>query len=236
MSKRILIIGGTSGYGAGMAEVLSENNDVIVAGRSSAVPMDVTSVTSIESFKNVMAGHKHEFDVVIYSSGLAIGKDVLKDKDMSDFEKVFQVNTLGLGRVAQAFFPQLLKTKGVFIHIGSIANELHYVGGADYCASKAASSTIMKTLRYEWLGSGIRTCSIEIGLGNTKFQENRYNGNSDKMVKHTTGVRQIEPTDLGEFVKTIIDLPDYLNLDTIILKPLDQASHGISVLNKKQQF
>ena len=234
--KNILVIGGSSGYGAGIAEVLSENNNVIVSSRSSIYKLDVRNALEVEAFFNEFEKNGVLFDVVVYSAGKAIGKDVVSEKKSIEFNDVFATNTIGLLYVAKEAYKHLNKTKGHFIHIGSIAHALNYKGGADYCASKSASNTIMKTLRIEWLGTGIRSTSIEIGLGETNFQYNRYSGDKDKMQKHTSGVRQIKPNDLGELIKKFIDLPDYLNIDEVVLKPIDQASHGITIENINNNF
>tara|TARA_R110000803_G_scaffold48061_4_gene99913 strand:- start:501 stop:1205 length:705 start_codon:yes stop_codon:yes gene_type:complete len=225
-SKKIVVIGGTSGYGKGIAEYLKEeDNEVLVFGSSSIPRLDVTIESDvINRFKEI-----GEFDALVYSSGLAVGKDYVADKDNDSFKKVFDVNTIGLLTVLKHSFPYLKKSKGSFIHMGSIAHELSYVGGADYCASKSASNTIMKTIRKEWLGTEIRTTSMEVGLGKTNFQKARYKGDEEKALRHTTGVRQIEPIDLGKIISFIISSPEYLNFDEVVLKPTDQASHGISV-------
>jgi|TARA_R110000787_G_scaffold105652_2_gene213130 NADP-dependent 3-hydroxy acid dehydrogenase YdfG len=232
-NKRIVVIGGTSGYGKGIAKKLTDQgNNVFCYGRTSEQSLDVRNEKDIiDVLKKI-----EEIDVVIYSAGLGIGKSYVADKDVADFKQVFEVNTLGLLSTLKHSFKYLKKTKGHFIHIGSIAHELSYVGGADYCASKSASNTIMKTIRKEWLGTGIKTSSLEVGLGNTKFQENRYKGDEVKALKHTTGVRQIEPEDLGETVAFLLAAPDYLNFDEVVLKPIDQASHGISINDIEKLF
>jgi len=234
--KRILIIGGTSGYGAGIAQVLKDQNEVVISSRHAYNSLDVRDAVQVEAFFKEFLENDIIFDAVIYSAGKAIGKDLVAEKISKEFEDVFATNTLGLLYVAKAAHKHLSKSKGHFIHIGSIAHALNYKGGADYCASKSASNTIMKTLRIEWLGSGIRTTSLEVGLGATDFQKNRYAGDESKMAKHTTGVRQIEPTDLGNLVKHILETPDYLNIDEVVFKPIDQASHGITVDNIDKQF
>lgn len=234
--KNALVIGASSGYGYGIAQVLEKDYNVIKASRSSFAKLDVRNPQEVELFFEYFKNKNILFDIVVYSAGKAIGKDVVSDKNASDFNDVFQTNTLGLLYVAKEAFKHLKITKGNFIHIGSIAHALNYKGGADYCASKSASNTIMKTIRLEWLGTGIKTTSIEVGLGETNFQKNRYSGDIDKMQKHTTGVRQIKPNDLGKLVKYIVETEDYLNFDEIVLKPLDQASHGITINNINNQF
>lgn len=233
--KTILIIGASSGYGKGVKDFFTlKNYNVIEASRTGTHVLDVSNDLSVVDFFNKLKGTR--IDIVFYSAGIAIGKQHIKDKNINDIESVFKVNTIGLINVLKHSYEFLLETKGSFFQIGSIAHELSYVGGADYCASKSASNTIMKTIRKEWLGSEIRTTSLEVGLGDTSFQFNRYKGNQQEANKHTNGVRQIKPFDLGEIVYFISQSPDYLNFDEIVLKPIDQASHGISINNATKQF
>lgn len=233
--KNVLVIGGTSGYGAGIASHLAKlGHRVFVASRRTLPSLDVTDKSSVEACFDHLKKTGFEVDVVVYSAGLAVGKDDVKDK--ADLDTVFDTNTKGLLYALKSSFPALESTSGHFIHLGSIAAFLNYKGGADYCASKAASNSIMKTIRHEWLGTGIRTTSLEIGLGNTNFMKNRYDGDMEKAKKHYGTIRQIEPEDLGEMVSYILNLPDRLNVDEVILKPIDQASHGVTIDNLKKQF
>tara|TARA_R110001592_G_scaffold27824_1_gene103133 strand:+ start:8773 stop:9477 length:705 start_codon:yes stop_codon:yes gene_type:complete len=233
IKKKVLVIGGTSGYGLGIVDVLNKKGfNAIPLGTTSMPKVDVTDTYSIEElFKT-----QKNIDSIVYASGIAIGKNYVSEKSVVDMEKVIQVNTIGLLKALKYSYKYLLKSKGNFIYIGSIASELSYVGGADYCASKSASTTIMKTIRKEWLGTGIRTCTIEAGLGNTDFQKRRYNGDFEKAKKHSQGIKLIQPEDMGNLVYSIMKLPNHLNMDEVIFKPLDQASHGISVNNLKTQF
>jgi NADP-dependent 3-hydroxy acid dehydrogenase YdfG len=232
---KIVVIGGTSGYGMGICEYMAaQGHQVIAAGRSSESHyVDVTDDYSVQRF---FEKHGAGADLVVYSAGIAIGKDHVADKDLDDARRVFETNTIGLYTALQAAYPHLEQSAGIFIHIGSIANQLNYVGGADYCASKSAATTIMRTIRGEWLGSGIRTVSIEIGLGDTSFQKNRYAGDMEKAQKHTAGVRQIQPIDLGRFVEMITRIPEYINMDEVYLKPIDQVTHGFTINNKSKGF
>lgn len=226
---KAIVIGGTSGFGKGISKILNDNGfKVTILGRTSTPKFDVTDDNIFKSyFDNVK-----DIDVFVYSAGIAIGKDFIQNKDIQYVRSVFEVNTIGLYK-ALKYAPKILKKGGLFVYIGSIANELSYVGGADYCASKAASSTIIKTARKEWLGNNLRITSMEVGLGNTSFQYNRYNGDLEKANKHTKGVRQIEPIDLGKTILDLYNTPRYINIDEVVYKPIDQASHGITV-NSKQ--
>jgi 3-hydroxy acid dehydrogenase/malonic semialdehyde reductase len=233
--KRVIVIGGTSGYGEGIVNhLISKGYDVYGFGRTSCPSIDVRDEDTIKLVLKTLG----TFDVMVYAAGLAIGKDYVSDKSIDEMEEVFDVNTLGLLKVLKHSYKPLLDSQGSFIAIGSIAHELSYVGGADYCASKSASNTVMKTIRKEWLGTGIRTTSIEAGLGNTNFQIRRYKNDIEKVNQHISGLKLIEPSDMGELVEYIINLPKHLNLDEVVFKPIQQASHGITTedIKMKKQF
>ena len=232
-SKKVLVIGGTSGFGLGIVQVLNESGyNAISLGTTSSPKVDVIDTNSIKELFET----QKDIDSVIYASGIAIGKDYVSNKSILDMEKVIQVNTIGLLKVLKHSYKPLTKSKGNFIYIGSIASDLSYVGGADYCGSKAASTTIMKTIRKEWLGTGIKTTTIESGLGNTNFLKRRYDGDLEKAEKHIQGIRALEPKDMGELVLSIMKLSKHVNMDEGVLKPIDFASHGISINNYKKQF
>ena len=223
--KNAVVIGGTSGYGKGVAEVLTAAGWVVKVGSRSTDPVcDVREAWTVDDF----ADESGNLDAVIFSAGIAVGLSPIANNQDENWENVFETNTLGLLRAIRAFYDKL-GPGGIFIHIGSIANNLNYVGAADYCASKAAASSIMRTLRLELLGQDIRTCSIEPGLGATNFQSARFPGDPERATKINEGLRVIQPGDMGRLVLFVIEAPPHLNFDEIVVKPLDQASHGKTI-------
>jgi len=236
----VIIFGASSGYGAGIAARLKAAGfTVIGCSRSYAEHADIWHDCDVTKPHEIAAVAKQYpiVSAVVYSAGIAIEKTPVayKENDV-DWQRVFDVNTLGILHVAREFYMALKTGAGTFIHIGSIANRIQYPGGVDYCASKAAASSILRGLRLEWLGLPIRVTSIEPGLGNTNFQYNRYSGNIEKAVLHTQGIKQLEPADLARVVEFILELPGHVNIDTIEVKPLDQADHGKLSTNAQTQF
>lgn len=220
-----MVFGGTSGFGLGIADALvkrSPEMEVLILSRRNGV--DVRDPASVAAAFNRVVDR--ELQVVVYSSGLAIGRELVEHGDPEHWAQVMETNCLGLLHVARHAIPMLKLTRGHLISIGSIAHEVAYPGAADYCASKAAQRKVMETLRFELLGSGIRQVQMEVGLGATDFQRSRYGGDMEKAAKHYGGIRQLQPEDLGRTVSWILDQPAHVNFDSITLKPLDQAHHG----------
>lgn len=163
--KTAIVIGGSGGYGKGVFEELKARHRAISLSLSTEPAMDATNEYNVRANFDKIP----EIDIVVYCAGIAIGNKHVVDKDINDSRKVFEVNTIGLLNVLKASYKKLKESKGIFIYVGTIASEFTYEGGADYCASKTASTVIMKTIRKEWLGTGIRTCIIEPALYNKYY-------------------------------------------------------------------
>jgi len=227
--KNILVIGASSGYGQAIARLLNSNGfSVIGASReindstlSHNIKIDVRSNESVKyAFEEVSKITDNLF-AVIYSSGVAKGMNKISAGNPEWWDDVFQTNTLGLLRAIK-FSNSFLKSGSSFIHIGSISSKLNYIGGADYCASKAASSSIMKNLRLELANTGIRTMSIEPGYAKTNFMLRRFDGDETKANK---GIKPLDTEDLAKFVHFILEQNVNVNFDEVFIKPLEQVTH-----------
>lgn len=228
MTKTAVVIGASSGYGKGIADaidVLPDGNfgkwSVVRESRRLS-GFDVRSESAVRRLFDSLP----QVDAVVYSAGLAIDKRSIEHGVACDWREVFETNALSLLTVLRSATPLMRSTRGHFIYIGSIASQLAYEGGADYCAAKAAARTIMRTYRAEVGGSGIRATLIEPGLGETNFQLARYKGDPIKASSHYSGIKQLEPADLGNAVTWILSLPWHVHIDELVIKPTEQISHG----------
>jgi len=236
--KNILVIGASSGYGKATAELLHSTGKYFIYSSSRSVKekqnskfveiyCDLTNPESIINLFDEIKKRNTIIDAVVYASGIAIGKDTIEEGNAQNWNQVMQVNCMSLLSVIQLSISHLRKSRGTFVYIGSLAAYLNYYGGADYCASKAAATTIMKTLRFELLGAGIKTCLVQPGLGDTSFQLNRYNGDQEKASRHYSGIKQLEPIDVARSIQFVLEQPSHVCIDEIIIKPIEQATHGV---------
>lgn len=228
MTKGVVIVfGGTSGYGAGVHEaLLTAGYNAKAVSRASGT--DVRDEASMEALFALLAPEIESEGLagVFYSAGLAIDKQTVEDGDPANWWQVMETNCLGMMLAAKLAIPHLRKSRGHFMAVGSIATEIAYAGAADYCASKVAQTRVMQALRYELLGTGIRQTIFEVGLGETNFQNQRYRGDAEKAKAHFGNIRQLQPEDLANAALWVLSLPEHVNVDSITLKPLDQAHHG----------
>ena len=173
----ILITGGGSGIGRGLAEAFQAlGNTVIIAGRrqqaleetTSANPgmrsaqLDIESAESIRAFAATMAKEYPALNVVIHNAGIMRPENLLEQaEDLKDAEAIITTNLLGPIRLTAALLPQLKKQPAATIM--TVSSGLAYLPMAltpTYCATKAAIHSYSMTLRYQLRGTKVEVLEL----------------------------------------------------------------------------
>jgi NADP-dependent 3-hydroxy acid dehydrogenase YdfG len=250
----ILITGASSGFGAAAAQAFAAEGAKLLLGarrvdrlkkvaaaakKSGAAAahvheLDVAQTASVENFiawaKSKSGKRKAESGnlfVLINNAGGAHGLDVVADAKDADWETTFQTNVLGLLRVTRAALPLLASDAGAsIINIGSVAGRTAYGGGAAYCAAKAGELAITRALRQELLGTGIRVGTVDPGLAETEFSIVRFKGDAHKAQEVYAGMNPLLAEDIADILVWVASRPSHVNIDEILVKPVDQAEVG----------
>lgn len=166
-----------------------------------------------------------KLDVLINNAGGAQGLDPVATGKDEDWETMLQSNVLGVLRVTRAMLPLMLGNPGgSIINLGSNAAHEAYEGGAAYCAAKAGELQITRALRLELNGTGLRVSSIDPGLAQTEFALVRYKGDRDLATKLYEGMTPLSAEDIAEILVWVASRPAHVNIDNILVKPVDQAA------------
>ena len=136
-----------------------------------------------------------------------------------------ETNVLGLLRVTREALKHLIPQGGSahIVNLGSVASYLVYEGGGIYAASKHAVKAITGTLRLELLGKPIRVTSIDPGMVETEFSQVRFRGDHAKAKKVYEGMEPLMAKDIADCVLFALSRPAHVNIDQIIVNPIDQA-------------
>jgi NADP-dependent 3-hydroxy acid dehydrogenase YdfG len=197
--------------------------------------LDVTKTPSVETFiawaKSKIQGpgcqtpdpkHLH---VLINNAGGAHGLDTVATGKDADWEAMIQTNVLGILRVTRAALPLMPHDAGAsIINIGSTAGHTAYEGGAVYCAAKAGELQITRALRMELNGTGIRVGTVDPGLAETDFSLVRFKGDAVRAEKVYEGINPLTAEDIAEILVWVASRPPHVNIDELLVKPVDQAA------------
>jgi NADP-dependent 3-hydroxy acid dehydrogenase YdfG len=237
-----LVTGGGTGIGAAIARRLAQDGfHVVVAGRrrdrleevvaqieaaggvARAVVMDVTDGESVAA----AAASMDRCDVLVNNAGGALGVSRVEDGDPQEWERMYATNVVGTLRVTQALLPLLRRSpRATIVDISSIAGERVYEGGAGYVAAKHGTSVVSETLRLELNGENIRVVDIRPGMVHTEeFSLTRLHGDRAAADKVYDGVdRPLVADDVAECVGFVVGLPQHVNIDSMVIKPVAQAA------------
>ncbi|MFF7073758.1 SDR family oxidoreductase [Streptomyces pseudovenezuelae] len=161
----ILITGGTSGIGLGLALRLHEaGNKVIVAGRRKelldditaehpgvdALVLDVADPDSIARARETVAASHPELNVLVNNAGIQLLESVLDPAGLQVAEDHVATNLLGTIRMTYAFLPLLVgKGDAVVVNVTSALAFVPLPFTPTYSATKAALHSFSESLRIQ---------------------------------------------------------------------------------------
>ena len=148
-------------------ECLKENVEKLTANMPGTVvvPCDVTSQTEVEAAFNTVKKEFGRLDVLINNAGTTVDIEPrnFDAMTMEAWNRVFDVNVLGLFLVTRAAVPLLKKSAGAcIVNTCSIAGLRPGAQPLPYAASKAAVANLTKTLAHA-LGPEIRVNAVAPG-------------------------------------------------------------------------
>lgn len=179
--KRVLVIGGSSGIGNGIAQGFRAHGaKVIVTGTRpdsgdylEAEDSDFTGLSyrqfdvTDRAAAGVLAGAIGAVDVLVQSQGVVRYKR--QEFEREGWDDVVDVNLNSVMDTARAFYPGLAERAGSMIVVSSVAAFKSTMGTPAYAASKAGAASLVKTLGEAWARDHIRVNGIAPGLVATKL-------------------------------------------------------------------
>jgi NAD(P)-dependent dehydrogenase (short-subunit alcohol dehydrogenase family) len=191
--SNVLITGTSSGFGfltvksllganhnvfAGMREPKGRNAEAVAAlrdvaasssGKLTILDLDVVHTASVEQAVGeaiTAAGH---LDAVVNNAGLGTW-GYIESYTPEDFQRLFDVNILGVQRVTRAALPHMRARKaGVFINIGSGLGRYVMPFLAPYAMTKFALECMTDTYAMELAAFGIEFSLVQPGPFPTNF-------------------------------------------------------------------
>jgi NAD(P)-dependent dehydrogenase (short-subunit alcohol dehydrogenase family) len=216
MARTALVTGGGTGIGFACASALqADGYHVVIAGRTedtlkkgverlggeaSYVVADVTDESAVEAAVAEAAGNG--LDAVVANAGGGGMLGPTHSQDLAEFTRVLHQNVLGTLLIAKHTLPHLVRSKGAFIGMSSLAGHLTHRWFGAYPVSKAGIEELVKNIADEYGPAGVRANAIRPGFTATELMEGipRDSDIYRSYLENTPLGGVAEPEDVGNLV------------------------------------
>ena len=188
-NKTLIITGASQGIGEATARLFAKlgANVALIArseekiekistdinlngGKSIAIKCDVSKQDEVENAIKLTLKSYKSINILIGNAGVINPIQNIADMDVSDFDKVIDINIKGVWYGIKAVLPHM-KSGGTIITIGSGAASNALEGWSHYCTSKAAVHHLNSCLDLEMRNNLIRALVLSPGTVATEMQK-----------------------------------------------------------------
>lgn len=220
MVKRAAIVtGGSRGIGRAIVDrFLADNIDVLTCGRGSR-PVDLAApavwvqadVSRSADADRLVAEARRYFGrvaILVNNAGVQVEKTVSKTTD-EDWDLIMGVNARGTFNMCRAVLPEMEKSDGVIVNIGSISGVVSDPSLAVYNASKAFVHSLTRSIAIDH-GPNVRCNAaspgwIATGMADDAFAlaKNPSAAKADALARHASR-RLGRPEDIANMVAWLV--------------------------------
>lgn len=188
-NKVILITGASSGIGEAVAKKFADEGALLaLAARRKdlidkiAQQLEVKTrvaaykcdVTNLDEVRNVYRQIKIDFgkvDIAFLNSGVSF-RSGIKEFDSVKAKQTFDTNVMGLINFVEVLLPDFISEKnGVIVGVSSLADSRGFPKSGFYCASKAAASIFLESLRIELKPYNVKVITVRPGFVKTPMTD-----------------------------------------------------------------
>ena len=217
-NKVALITGGTKGIGFGVAQsLLAQGINVAITGRSLesakaaalqlnevgndsvhaiGLASDVRSYVSQENVVKLVLEEFGKLDFVIANAGLGHFGSI-EDLSIEQWQETIDTNLTGAFYTLKASLDAIIKSRGYYISISSLAGTNFFAGGTAYNTSKFGLTGFTQAAMLDLRKHGVKVSTIMPGSVSTYFNNHQPSENDNW---------KIQSEDIGELVVDLLKM------------------------------
>ncbi|KQM16179.1 short-chain dehydrogenase [Plantibacter sp. Leaf171] len=175
-----VVTGGASGIGAAIVDRLAADGAKVaildlnpaVDGDSEnrlSVRTNVADDASVRAAVDAIVARFGRLDIVVNNAGIGAQGSV-EDNDDEEWHRVFDINVVGMARVARAALPHLRESPAAsIVNTASIAATAGLPQRALYSATKGAVLSLTRAMAADHLREGVRVNCVNPGTADTPW-------------------------------------------------------------------
>lgn len=184
--KVALITGGARGIGLGIAqaftargarvalldleaEAVQRSAATLGSDRALGIEADVTDASALQAAVATTVQRFGGIDVVVANAGIAPTPNTARNMDPAEFERVVEVDLLGVYRTVRAALPEVIERRGQVVVVSSVYAFLNGMLVSPYAVSKAGVEALGRALRSELAPHGASATVAYFGFVDTKM-------------------------------------------------------------------
>ncbi|GAC1561460.1 MAG: SDR family NAD(P)-dependent oxidoreductase [Myxococcales bacterium] len=251
MKKRLdgavaLVTGASSGIGEATARALAAQGAAVslvarrkerldalgkeLGGRALVVQADVTQEAQARAAVERTVRELGRLDIVINNAGvMLLGPAVGAPVD--EWERMVQVNVMGLLYTAHAALPHLLRAAeegprkvADLVNISSVAGRRARPGTAVYNLTKFGVGAFSESLRQEVTKRHVRLSRVEPGIVNTELASHMREEIREASLRAFSQIEALEAEDVADAVEYIVTRPRRVAVNEILVRPTEQEN------------
>jgi NADP-dependent 3-hydroxy acid dehydrogenase YdfG len=190
---------------------------------------DVTQRDQAEAAVERTVAELGRLDVLVNNAGvMLIGP--IADAPVEEWERMVEVNVMGLMYCARAALPHLLEAaagdpRGCadLINISSTAGRQVSAGSGVYNATKHGVGAFSESLRQEVTERHVRVALVEPGAVETELVEQNRPEIQEMIEGRLGGQQKLDAADIADAIAYVVTRPSHVAVNEILIRPTDQA-------------
>ena len=242
-----LVTGASSGIGQAAARTLAARGAAValVARRAdrlqelageiadaggTALPIeaDVSDRGQAEAAVERTAEELGRLDVLVNNAGVMLLGPIV-DAPLEEWERMVQVNLLGLLYTTHAALPHLLEAAendprrvADLVNISSVAGRMARKGSGAYNATKHGVGAFSESLRQEVTGRHVRVSLVEPGAVATELQSHNRDGIREEIEQRFEDMDILQAEDIAGAIAYVVTRPRHVAVNEVLVRPTQQ--------------
>jgi NADP-dependent 3-hydroxy acid dehydrogenase YdfG len=253
MSERLegtvaLVTGASSGIGEAAAlELASRGADVALVARrvdrletlarkvaatgrrSLVLGLDVTDEQQARAAVARTVDELGRLDTLVNNAGVMLLGPIV-DAPVDEWERMVQLNLLGLLYCAHAAMPHLLaaadrgpRRVADLVNISSVAGRVARLGSGVYNATKHGVGAFSESLRQEVAQRHVRVSLVEPGAVATELASHNRPESLAAIEQRFADVERLEAVDIADAIAYIVTRPRHVSVNELLVRPTEQV-------------